>query len=370
MPRAYTAYMRSSLTIFGAGALLALTACKKGEGETSRSGSGSVEAPAVQPKVELNGLRMPATEVAVTKSIGQTIEAMRVTSSDQRELHMRTGSWLTQESITRYEFAILDAVSRDIIGRPYVSQADKGRSLMRDLNAAGYHLYISQTVVEGEPYLGATLFTLGAPKHMFELQDVKRVMGMSGSSAKLRQLKEVCSTEHSDSLYGSIGTDGHIFIDPWLLMREPTAPERDLQTMFRSVLANELAHLKLQEARSRGVMPELEHQWDEAFSDFWTVAVTPPKQVLFTAIDVMSSAPLRYGESKLCAVEGIRAFGSKFVKGFNGAMDERSVALVIEYANDAENPSALPRLKQELLNAYRVRLVERGFPAAFFDVND
>jgi hypothetical protein len=140
--------------------------------------------------------------------------------------------------------------------------------------------------------------------------------------------------------------------------------------MFRSVFANELAHLKLQEARSRGVVPEWEHKWDEAFSDFWTLAVTPPRQVLFAALDVMSSAPLRYGESKLCAVEGFRTFGSKFVNGFDGAMDERSMALVVEYANNAENTSALPRLKHELLNAYRARLVERGFPAAFFVMND
>ena len=153
-------------------------------------------------------------------------------------------------------------------------------------------------------------------------------------------------------------------------MKDQTASERDLKTLFKSVFANELAHLKLQESRTNGILSAKEHALDEAFSDYWTLSVTPPREVLFAAMDVMGSAPLRYGESKLCALKGFQTFGTKCVSGFNGAMDERSVTLVVDYANDAGNVTALPRLKQELLLAYRKRLIERGFPESLFLVHE
>lgn len=53
-----------------------------------------------------------------------------------------------------------------------------------------------------------------------------------------------------------------------LLLEDEAAEERSLRVMFKSLLANELGHLKLREGVARGLTAQTDNEVEEAYSDY------------------------------------------------------------------------------------------------------
>lgn len=152
-----------------------------------------------------------------------------------------------------------------------------------------------------------------------------------------------------------------------LLLRDQTADERSLPVLFKALLANELGHLKLRDAVAQGRAPANRNEVEEAFSDYCSFAVTPPREILYGVLDVLASTTLRYGLSKECALMAAREFGVANLPGFTPKMTENSIERLVDYLNDASNVTALPKFKSALLAAYRRKLTAEGIPGDLFE---
>lgn len=358
--------MKASFAAVGAGLCLAVSGCKK-SGER-------VPQDAPHPSTNTtSSLRseatVPAPEGVADRiiSLDRTAAAVRRLSQNQSENFKNTGAWLTQEHVDRYQHEVLNAVSLDILNRVHESKGDQGRALTKALNQAGYHLFFSLMSVDEQQYCGVTLFRLEAPSEPPLLTEIKRVMKMEAHPAKMRELKPVIASEYSESVYGSVGGDGHIYVDVRTLSLDEHAKERDPRAMLAGVFANELGHLKIDWAREKAIISSrLDHQVIEAYSDYCTLAVTPPGEILYAAMDVLANTTPRYTESRLCAARGINEFGRAHVPGFTDRQDEASATSFVNYCIAPQNAPRLATLKNSLLTAYREILQSKGIPSELF----
>lgn len=363
---AYNLDMKQSLTAATTALCIALASCERQDGPPPVGGVSPNLLTTNVPTALLSLLKVPTAAAQRRPSVSNIQAAMLEISRAQEELFKKTGKWLSKDSIQELNGLIFNTVSQEVLGHPYHKKDDSGREFFSALNAKGYHLFPGLTSVEGEVYLGVTLFALGEPKDSAELADMKRVLGMTDSQAKMRELIPVAATRNHDTVYGSPGHDG-IYVNVRLLLQDQTAGERSTKGMFQALLANELGHLKLRAAVEQGRVPQPDNQVEEAYSDYWSLIVTTPQEIIFGFLDVLQAEPLRYQLSKECAMAGAVEFGRVHLPGFGPKMDEDSASRLVGYINDSQNVGTLLDFKQALLNNYKRVLIERGnIPAQMF----
>jgi hypothetical protein len=361
--------MKPSLAAACTGILLTPTSCERDGGTKAVVDADTNQPPAPLATDRLGALRMPSGASKPQSSFSGTWAAMKEVSHAQSDLFKKQGVWLNESGLNDHINTIFKSVSEEVLGHSYQPKDDRGRAFFSELNDAGYHLYISQMVVDDKVYLGATLFSLGEAKDSPELVEVKRILGMNASSAKMRALHPVAFTQHHDQLYGSVGFDGNIYVNVPLLLHDERADERSLPVFFRTLLANELGHLKLRNAVASGRTRQTDNQVEEAYSDYWSLVVTPPREILYSVLDVLSTTPQRYELSKQCAIAGVGEFGRANLAGFDPEMKGDSLERLVTYLNDTSNTTSLPKFKIALLEAYKGILVRRGnISPGLFDI--
>lgn len=323
-------------------------------------------APAALTPPPTPGGQLDPRVTAALKAVPRTLLEIDAISRLQEESFAKTGEWLKPGQERDYEARLLDAASRDLRNTPYHDSPGAADELMEEINRAGYHLYLSGTALQDKPYLTVVMYALGEPKHSEEFAQVKKFLKFDRESASMRELIKLFATPFGDELYGSVSKTGDVLVSPQGIARDLFVNERDPRVVFLAVLANEVGHLKLAEARKQGALKTNEHSLDEAFSDYCTFLVTPEKETVFALFDVMATTSPRYEESKECARTGLENFGRRHIPGFRGLAEESSKTILLDRITHRATIDICTKLKKEILGAYRQTLMAKGFPGELF----
>ncbi len=334
--------------------------------QTSREVTPSSTTPAALATPPTSAEQLNPRATAALKAVPRTILAIDAITRLQEESYTKTGEWIKSGQERMYEARLLDAISRDLRNTPYIEAPGAADELMESINRAGYHLYLSGTALESKPYLTVVIYALGEPKKSEELSTVKKFLKFDREATSMRELIKLFATPYGDELYGSISRTGDVLVSPWSIQRDLFVKDRDPRAIFLAVLANEVGHLKLGEARKQGLLTTNEHSLDEAFSDYCTFLITPERETIFTLSDALAPNTPRYDDSKAYARTALENFGRRFVPGFRGFADEPSKKMLFDLITRRATEATHTKLKREILEAYKKGLMAKGFPEALF----
>ena len=360
--------MKASFPSLAATIALVSSGCKdrspQERSDLDRDSSNSPSVAITPPQTAVRGSD-PRTAAAL-KAVPRTALEIDTIAQLQQSSFLKTGEWIPAGAETAYENRLLNAISQDLLNAPFVDSPGAIDKLFEAVNRAGYHLYLSGTVLNEQPYLTVVLYALGEPKQSHEFDTVKRMLNFNDKASSMRELIKLVATPHGDELYGSVSKTGDVLVSPWGISRDLFAEHRDPKVIFQAVLANEVGHLKLFEARKRGDLTVNEHSLDEAYSDYCTFLITPENETVFALFDVLASTSQRYETSKTCARTGLENFGRQNVPGFKGLADESSKNTLIDTITQRATPRICEKLKREIVDSYKQALMEKGFPSALF----
>lgn len=303
---------------------------------------------------------------ATLRTVQRTALEIEAIAQQQERSFLKTGEWITAGDERTYENRLLNAISQDLRNVPYVESPGAADKLFETVNRAGYHLYLSGTMLDDKPYMTVVLYALGEPKQSHEFDTVKKLLNFDDNASAMRELIKIVATPHGDELYGSVSKTGDVLVSPWGISNDLFAEHRNPKVVFQAVLANEVGHLKLFQARAQGTLSVKEHSLDEAYSDYCTFLITPETETVFALFDVLAATSPRYATSQSYARVGLENFGRQHVPGFKGLEDESSKNTVIDAITVRANLSICEKLKREILESYRQALMEKGFPVALF----
>lgn len=360
--------MKSSLPTLAATIALASSGCKdhspQDRQDLARDPSNDTAAAITQPQSAVRGSDPRAT--LALKAVPRTVLEIEAIARLQESSFLKTGEWIQASEETAYENRLLNAISQDLLNAPFADSPGAIDKLFEAVNRAGYHLYLSGTILNEKPYLTVVLYALGEPKQSHEFDTVKRMLNFNDKASSMRELIKLVATPHGDELYGSVSKTGDVLVSPWGISRDLFAAEREPKVVFQAVLANEVGHLKLFEARKQGTLPVNEHSLDEAYSDYCTFLITPENETVFALFDVLASTSQRYETSKSYARTGLENFGRRHIPEFKGLADESSMNAVLDTITHRATPRICEKLKREILESYKQALMEKGFPEALF----
>lgn len=360
--------MKTTIPSLAATIALASSGCKDNSAQEqkdlARDPSNDTPAAITLPPTAVRGSDPRAS--AALKAVQRTALEIEAIAQLQQSSFLKTGEWIPAGAETAYENRLLNAISQDLLNAPFVDSPGAIDKLFEAVNRAGYHLYLSGTILDDKPYMTVVLYALGEPKQSHEFDTVKRMLNFNDKASSMRELIKLVATPHGDELYGSVSKTGDVLVSPWGISRDLFAEHRDPKVIFQAVLANEVGHLKLFEARKQGTLTASEHSLDEAYSDYCTFLITPENETVFALFDVLASTSQRYEDSKACARASLENFGRQNVPGFKGLADESSKNTLIDTITQRATPRICEKLKREIVDSYKQALMEKGFPSALF----
>lgn len=361
--------MQSKLSTIAASAVLFVSSCdNQGSKETRKESPAPRNHQPVEtarPAVPLLGSRDPRA-LAARASVTTTIAAINDLATEQQRSFETTGTWLREGVSEKHLQHIFASARRDLLREPDTGEVATQEKILQEINRSGYHLYVSHTAIGGQPYLTVSLFALGDPKNATELDNVKRLLHCEHLPARMRELILIAGTPHGDELYGSVSKTGDILISPWSIQREVVTSKRNPNVMFAAVLANELGHLKLEEAQRSGSLKLEGPALSEAYSDYCTFVVTPASEVVPALLDVMGTETYRYDLSKGCIQEALNTYGKQHVPGFRGVEDRASMTILFNQITNGATPTRLETLRAQVLRSYEDIFIAKGLPASLF----
>ena len=360
--------MKTTIPALAATIALASSGCKDNSAQEqkdlARDPSNNTPAAITLPPTAVRGSDPRAS--AALKAVQRTALEIEAIAQQQETSFLKTGEWIPAGKETDYENRLLNAISQDLRNVPYVESPGAADKLFETVNRAGYHLYLSGTILDDKPYMTVVLYALGAPKQSHDFDTVKRLLHFDDKASSMRELIKLVATPHGDELYGSVSKTGDVLVSPWGISNDLFAEHRNPKAVFQAVLANEVGHLKLFEARARGTLSVSGHSLDEAYSDYCTFLITPETETVFALFDVLAATSPRYATSQSYARVGLENFGRQNVPGFKGLEDESSKNTLIDTITQHATARICETLKREVLESYKKALMSKGFPDALF----